>query len=263
MKLSILICTIDEKINLVKKNLLPDLKGVYEIIISHQITKKELKPEKEFLEKNISYFYYYEKGLSKNRNNALKKATWDFCHICDDDLIFVKDFQKIIKRAYEKNNFDVITFPILNKNLQKVQNKNKTWFLSKFWIMQIISWWITFKLDKIKEKKIFFNEEFWLGSEKILWEENIFLRDCQKKWLKVFYFDEAIVLHKNKSTGFFYNEKIIFSRIYVLKNMYSSFLTFFLIFYLSIFHYKIYKEEFSFIAFLRLNFKYFLESFYK
>jgi hypothetical protein len=100
LTLGILITTCNENIKRVKKDLVPNLiknKNIDEIIISHQIFDKITKPEKNLTKGKVKYFYMFEKGLSKNRNNCLKNSKSDICHICDDDLIYLKDFSKIIK----------------------------------------------------------------------------------------------------------------------------------------------------------------------
>jgi len=60
LTLWILITTINSWIDRVKKELIPQLKNVDEIIISHQITDKNIKPEKEFLWEKVKYFYMYD-----------------------------------------------------------------------------------------------------------------------------------------------------------------------------------------------------------
>jgi len=111
----------NKNIEKVKKHLLPQLKNLDEIVISHQITDKSIQPEdinelKKY-HKNIKYSYMYDKWLSKNRNNALKLSEADICIITDDDLDYLPWFEKIIKEWYKKfKDADIITFQALDKN---------------------------------------------------------------------------------------------------------------------------------------------------
>jgi len=52
-----------------------------------------------------------EIGLSKSRNLAIHSSTADICLVADDDIVYVKDFDKIILNAFSNNpNADIITF---------------------------------------------------------------------------------------------------------------------------------------------------------
>lgn len=75
IQISVLITTMDDRITVVIKNLLPQLTSVYEVIISHQITDKKYHIHDIVFPDNVRYIYDYSVGLSKNRNNALEKAT--------------------------------------------------------------------------------------------------------------------------------------------------------------------------------------------
>ena len=89
LKIGILITTTNDKIKRVEKELLPQLKSADEIIISHQIFDNKTKPSKNLSKGKIRYFYTYSKGLSKNRNNALKNSKADISklHACTYEMI--------------------------------------------------------------------------------------------------------------------------------------------------------------------------------
>jgi glycosyltransferase involved in cell wall biosynthesis len=256
--LGILITTCNENIKRVKKDLVPNLiknKNIDEIIISHQIFDKITKPEKNLTKGKVKYFYMFEKGLSKNRNNCLKNSKSDICHICDDDLIYLKDFSKIIKTEYLKNkNLDLITFQATkenNKNHFDVkQGKHNSLSILKIW-----SWGITFKRKSILNKNIKFDETFGLGSKWCVGEENIFLKDCLDKKLKMIHCDNSIVFHKDESSGLNYRDNLIISRIKVFKRLFGFVGGFLGIFYFTIFKYKEYKNKYSFFKYFWLSFK--------
>ncbi len=256
LTLAVLITTMNEWIERVKKELIPQLKNVDEVIISHQITDKNILPEKEELWKNVKYVFMREKWLSKNRNNALKYANSDICHICDDDLDFVDWFEKIIKNAYKNINADIITF-------QAKTPKWKRYFPIKNWehtrvsILRLWSWWITFKRKNIEKNNIKFDENFWLWAKYSTWEENIFLTDSYKKWLKMYHLDKVIVVHSEESSWIQYKDRqdLIIARIKVWKRVWWIFWWIVAIPYFTIFHYKYYKKYFSIWKFFSLSFK--------
>lgn len=254
LTLSVLITTMNDWIYRVKSELLNQLKYVDEVIISHQITDNNIKPEKEKLWENVKYFYMNEKWLSKNRNNALKNSTWDICYICDDDLNFNQWFIDIIKNQYNNSNYDIITFQAENEKWKKHFNVNE-WNHNRFSILKIWSIWITFNRKSLINNNIYFDEKFWLGSKYPVWEENIFLMECFNKWLKMFHSDKAIVIHSDESSGIDYRRDLIISRIKVFKRLFWFIWWFAGVFYFTLLHYKYYKDKFSVVEFFILSFK--------
>lgn len=238
----------------VKKELIPQLWNVDEVIISHQITEKNIQPELENLWKNVKYIYMYEKWLSKNRNNALKYATADICHICDDDLDYRDWFEKIILAEYEKNEADIITFqaltPSWNKHFQVSQ-----WKHTRLSILRIWSWWITFRRESLVKNNRIFDENFWLWARYPVWEENIFLADAIKLWCTLRHSDQAIVIHPEESSGINYRDELIIARIKVWKRLFWFFWWVFAVFYFTIFHFKFYKNQYSIWGFFCLSCK--------
>lgn len=130
-----------------------------------------------------------DKGLSKSRNLALRKAVGDVCIIVDDDVKLIKNYKKLIVKAYEKYpDADIIAFEFeyndCNKNKKKMSERRIDYLHS----MKISSTQITFKRKSIKESEIKFDEDFGAGSGKNNWgEENIFLFDCLRAGLKIYY----------------------------------------------------------------------------
>jgi len=263
LTLWILITTMNYWINRVKKELLPQLKNIDEIIISHQITDKKIFPENidniKKYHKNIKYVFMNEKWLSKNRNNALKSSTTDICHICDDDLNYIELFENIIKEEYKKNNYDIISFQAENEEWKK-HFKVKEWKHNIFSILKIWSWGITFRRKSILDNKILFDENFWLWAKYPVSEENIFLTDCYRNRLKIFHNNNSIVIHSDESSWINYENRkdLIIARIKVFKKLFWFIWWFVWIFYFTILHYKYYKKYFSIREFFILSFKSFI-----
>lgn len=142
---------------------------------------------------NVKYISTSERGLSKSRNLAMKNAETDICMIADDDVFYKSEYKEIILKEYLKNpQYDVIAFgmPVKNRSYQKKIKEGPLNYLSS---LKINSVRITFRLNKIKEKGIEFNELFGAGSEKYsMGEENIFLYDCLRNGLKILYVDKDI-----------------------------------------------------------------------
>ncbi|MFT4244723.1 MAG: glycosyltransferase family 2 protein [Candidatus Woesearchaeota archaeon] len=253
MKISVLVTTMNNGIERVLKELVPQLVNC-EIIISHQITDKTIKPLTK-IPKKVVYTYMHNKGLSKNRNNALKYATGDICVICDDDLNYVKGFNETILRAYEKNkNADIITFNAINEKgtlHSKFSKKKRVFKHTNITILSITSWMITFKRKSALKHKLFFDEKYGLGTKICVGEENIFLKDALDKQMRVIHYQKPIVIHPDESSGVDYRDELIKSRPLVFKRMFGIIGYLFALVYFPIFHRKFYKKKYSFFGFIR------------
>lgn len=198
MKCEVLIATMncEDKEKLIRKI------GVKDCLIINQVTKSDAPMLEDTVSSNQRILSFREKGLSKSRNKALENATGDICIVADDDLKYVKDYEKIIQEGYEKYpDADIIAFRVDNvdKKLQKaIRREGKENFIS---IMKIQSVQTTFRRKSILDKDIRFNEMFGAGAELYSGEENIFLSDCIKKKLKIYYIPNKIAtIQDNNST---------------------------------------------------------------
>jgi glycosyltransferase involved in cell wall biosynthesis len=203
MKLNILISTMDERINNVYKILLPPKSDVT-YIISHQYLdeKYNYTPENLFRD-DVFIFKYKGKGLSKNRNNALKHSDGDIILIADDDVRFLPDSFEIIEKSYLDNpGMDLICFKIMtpeNEGEYKAYPENPYPLKEQFQHF-ISSIEITFRTARIKEADLRFDDRFGLGSFLGWGEEKVFITDAIKKKMNVWYIPQYIVIHPKEST---------------------------------------------------------------
>ena len=119
MEIEIMLSTMNLQNEEEMKKLLKQMNIKTSVVIINQITKKiqKWKYEKE----NIRLYSYYEKGLSKSRNQAISKAKGDIQIIADDDVKYEDNYKEIIKRAYQKyKNADIIAFFVETKNKKPI-----------------------------------------------------------------------------------------------------------------------------------------------
>ena len=169
------------------------------LVINQTIQGSELKSKFA----NLRVINSYEKGLSKSRNLATDNAIGDICLISDDDIVYVKGFQEVIKTAFEKyKNASLIKFKIetFKGNVYKTYPKKSQWLNTYSDINPISSIEIAFIRYDITSNKIRFNELFGLGSTFKSGEESLFLYDILKSDLKIFFKNEVIVKHSYKSS---------------------------------------------------------------
>ena len=195
MNLEVLISTmninsIEENNNLIKKM---NIKGNY-LTIS--------QTNKKGVEKNI--IYDDKRGLSKSRNMAIKNANSDIIVIADDDVTYLDDYENIIKQAYKENpKADMIAFYVESTNPKRKIRKLRTGKVGFIEIFRVCSCQLTFKLDSIKKNNLVFDENFGAGTKNYCGEETIFLRDCLKKKMKLFYVNKKIGTVEQKESTWF------------------------------------------------------------
>jgi glycosyltransferase involved in cell wall biosynthesis len=142
-------------------------------------------------------------GLSKSRNVGIDNAFKKICLIADDDVIYFENFEKEIVKAFNINsNAAIITFNHQRIGLNHPQNQNKEGYqhnIKSIWNVSSIE--TAFCLNKIKENKLYFDENFGLGSFFETAEELLFLRNGIKLYLDIYYYPSVIVLHPLMSSG--------------------------------------------------------------
>lgn len=197
MNIEVLISTM----NLKKQEDLIKSENVKSSVIINQTKNITLKNVTEG--KNRLYSYE-EKGLSKSRNRAIENSRADICAIADDDIRYEDNYEEIIKKGYEKYpDADIIAFYLDNVDPRINRPRRKEGKINFIKSMQIKSSQITFKRRSIVEKNIIFKERFGTGSELYMGEENIFLADCLKAGLKVYYIPKRIATTQNNESTWF------------------------------------------------------------
>lgn len=223
-------------------------------LVINQCPSKKIKI-KDIAKGSNKLYSFNDKGLSKSRNLGIKFSTADICIIADDDLTYVDNYEQIILNAYRKYpKADIIAFYVESLNLDRktsVQKEGRKRYLGS---MKIASFQITFKRKSIIDNEIFFDEEFGAGSNKFVsGEENIFLFDCLKKDLKIYYvpIQIAIVNHQD-STWFKGYNSMFFQTLGAAFYRMSSIFSELFIFQYAIRKYSKYKKDLSFFKAYKL-----------
>lgn len=186
-----------------------------------------------------------ERGLSKSRNMALKNSIGDICLLCDDDEILYDNYETLIRDAYIKfPDADVIAFQIRDAG-KKYPSKNKR--LNYFSVLKIASWQITFRKNSIIKNGIWFDETLGSGVSKAGGEEVMFLYDCLKKNLKIFYCPICIGRMIDGESKWFhgFTEEYFFDRGIFTKKLMGIFSASIYGLYYLVFKYKLYKNDIS------------------
>lgn len=203
----------------------------------------------------INYICSDKIGLSRSRNMALQNADFnDIGVMADDDLRYVDNYSGLIEKAFNDNpEYDIITFQVegINKHFKNYSDKSKE--LNYITSLKVSSVEIAFKIDKIKQSGVAFNELFGSGANYRMGEENIFLYECLRRGLKIKYIPLKIAdLYVGDSSWFNgFNQKYFFDRGAVFTAMSRRWSTL-LILQFAIRHYRRYKSEMSLLTAIKI-----------
>jgi glycosyltransferase involved in cell wall biosynthesis len=202
--INVLISTIDERINAIPAILFEKQPNV-KYIISHQYTDPKYKYLPEFLNRDdVVLTQVYGRGLSRNRNNALRMVESGIALIADDDSYYLQDSFENIRAVFQENpHTDVACFKIQTYEGEPEYKgyPEEEYSLNLERRHYLSSLEVAFRIKKIKDNKINFDERFGAGSEKIpAGEEEAFVQDCIEKKLRVNYYPFYIVRHPYESS---------------------------------------------------------------
>ena len=203
MKITILISTINERIDNVAKVILSPREDV-NYIVSHQYTDASYNyTPNELVRPDITISHIKNTGVTKSRNNALKLANGDIGLFSDDDVTYGHSDIETIKKTFLQNSeTDIAIFKIRTPEGQPEYKVFADEIIEYKTAPCVGTVQIAFKIDKIKEKEIYFDERFGAGQPLLISsDEKLFLHDCIKAGLKVVFFPKYIVEHPYESTA--------------------------------------------------------------
>ncbi|MDU6359651.1 MAG: glycosyltransferase [Clostridiales bacterium] len=165
--------------------------------------------------KEVRIYSFNEKGVGKNRNNALLRMEADIALLADDDIRYCEDYEQKILKAFEDNvDADIIIFNLKEKNGERFEITQKhqvRWYN----FMRYGAARIAFKTDSIRKKNIWFSLLFGGGTIYGSGEDTVFLSDCLKNELKIIAVPTYIgeILEDRPSTWFVgYGEKYYYDK---------------------------------------------------
>ena len=142
-----------------------------------------------------------QRGLTRSRNMAIRKARADVCLLCDDDEEFVPGYEEKILAAYERlPQADVIIFKMVNRPPSFPDRVMELKFPKT---LKVSSWQISFRRERLLASGVRFDELLGAGTGNGAEEELKFLTDCRKAGLRIFYVPVEIAsVAQSQSTWF-------------------------------------------------------------
>ena len=152
------------------------------------------------------------RGVTKSRNMAISLSDADVCLLCDDDEVFVPDYENKILDAYATlPQADVIIFKMQNRPSAFPDQVMRIKFPGT---MHVSSWQISFRRERICGCGIRFDELLGAGTGNGAEEELKFMTDCQRAGLQIYYVPEEIAsVAQTESTWFAgFDEQFFYNR---------------------------------------------------
>lgn len=202
------------------------------------------------------------RGLSMSRNIAIENATGDIGIICDDDEIFLAGYKEQLINVFRNNpQIDVAICSIVrektNEPIKKYPSKIKK--MSFLDCLKVSSVEIAFRIDKVRKNKIKFNEQIGSGVSSAGGEEYLFLHDCLRHQLSV-YFVPVVIAQICQSSSQWYDklytkdffiDRGIFTKQLIGKKVFATIYAI----YFCLRKYHLYKSKMSFFNALRYSMK--------
>lgn len=227
MTLDILICTIDEGIKRVPEVLMSP-RGDVRYVVSMQWTDKvwtERVPEVLREREDVVLTFLEGRGLSRNRNHALEKATGDVVLIADDDNRYTEELIDNIFEAYKENEgADVICFAAESYEGKPMKNYPH----EKMTYREALKrgyYPTSMEMTMRRGVKVRFDERFGLGSEHLCsGEEDVFLKDALDEGYQMLFVPKVIVRSRFETTGshFLENRKVQMSKGAAFRYIYGT-----------------------------------------
>ena len=157
-----------------------------------------------------------DRGVGLNRNEALLHATGDILTLADDDMIFYKGYEGIIKKAfYEIPDADAIIFNIETIGQDMGRRDNSKVKRVRFYnALNYGAARLSMKKNSVKRENILFHTCFGGGTKFSAGEDTLFIADMLKHGLKVYAYPETIASVDQTSSTWFagYNHKYYYDK---------------------------------------------------
>jgi cellulose synthase/poly-beta-1,6-N-acetylglucosamine synthase-like glycosyltransferase len=168
--------------------------------------------EETILGNRVQMITTSERGVGKNRNNALMHSSGTICLFADDDMIYEKDYEKIVLEAFTKlPDAGIIIFNIeIAGNEARTTRLNKT--IKKSHIYNSLNYGaprMAVRRDELLKKNIWFSILYGGGAPYSAGEDSLFVVEAIKKGMKVYTYPKKIAYIKQESSTWFegYTEK--------------------------------------------------------
>lgn len=231
MKVEVLVATMNQKdCSLYKKmNLSTD------VVFANQSDKYEYKEFKEG-NKSIKIITTADRGVGKNRNNALLHSSGEICLFADDDMRYVDNYSEIVQRAFKEiPQADIIIFNIetIGRETRKRRMNSKIKKVNIFNALNYGAARIAIKRNELLKKNIWFSLLYGGGAIYSSGEDSLFLTEAIRKGMKVYTYPAKIADIEQETSTWFngYTEKYFVDKGIWIANAFPKIKKILVIFY--------------------------------
>lgn len=166
-----------------------------------------------------------DRGVGRNRNQALLKASADILLLADDDLVFFDDYPSIVDKAFkELPDADIIIFSLASspdsRDLAAPVSRVKRVRLFNF--MRYGAPGVAIRQASLLKANLWFSLLFGGGTPYSHGEDTLFLREALRKSLKIYAYPQAVAIVNTNISSWFtgYHEKYFYDKGALLANLY-------------------------------------------
>ena len=193
-------------------------------VIANQSSKaKQEIIDKKIGNNTITIINTKQKGVGKNRNQALLFAKSEICILSDDDMKYKDNYISIINGAFDRlPQADVIIFNLDEQDSNRHRRNNKKIKrIHKYNFMNYGAARVVFRRESILRKNIWFSTKFGGGAKYGSGEDTLFISECLKKRLKIYAYPRTIATvdctisswYKGKNDSFYHDKGALFYAI--------------------------------------------------
>lgn len=253
MKLQVLLSTMNQKdISIIK-----DMNINTEAIIINQCDKFNYQ-ETKYKGKKIKLFSLNEIGIGLSRNTAFMRSDADICLFADDDVRYVKDYEKIIVDEFNDNpKADIIFFNLHSKNPNRPEYIAKEFSKVRFYnSLRYGACRIAIRREKLLKSNVSFSLLFGGGAKYSSGEDSLFIYQCIKNGLNAYSSPKNIgTVKQEKSTWFRgYNDKFFHDKGVLYRYLSPKFYHIYVIYYVTK-NYRKFGASNSILKVLKMIFK--------
>lgn len=211
MNIDILICTIDDGVGSVGLVLMPPMPDVHYVVSVQHTRPLDSQPtwtsalDMLRTRPDVTVTTIEGRGLSRNRNNALRHATADIIVIADDDCRYSPRTFDTIRKAYaERPDADVVCFEAVGHDGQPLKaypTAAMSYAEACRYGYSPASVELAIRRDSLERLGVRFDERFGLGSEFPASEEYALLHDIDKAGGRIHFVPQVIVATDAATTG--------------------------------------------------------------
>lgn len=161
---------------------------------------------------------FNERGVGRNRNNALMRADAEYVLFADEDIVYNDDYEESILKAFQENpQADILMFNVKAVESRRTYENRKVRRVRWYNYGRYPTYAMAARLDSLRRANVWFSLLFGGGARYSNGEDSLFIHDCLQKGLKIWAVPVGIgheEAREDESSTWFtgYNEKFFYDR---------------------------------------------------